>query len=409
MPVIILSLFLAASTAVGIWLTMRQSRYVRSRRAAVPDDFSDVVRLEDHVKAADYTVAKGNLAILAAVWGLMATLAWLYFGINALHRLVDGWVSRPVLAGACLILAMVLISGIVDIPVDVAKTFGVEAKFGFNRSSPRLFAVDWAKGTILSLLLGAPLASGLLWLIGEMSGRWWLWAWAGFLIFSSAMMAIYPVWIAPLFNKFKPLPDGEVKSRVEGLLAKAGYQSGGLFVMDGSKRSSHGNAYFTGFGRTKRIVFFDTLLQTLSVDETEAVLAHELGHFRNHDMVRSMVRLAVMSLVIFFWLGVAVKEPWFTDWMGLPHADAVAIIVAMICIEPVGLMFAPLMNWMSWQAEWKADAFAATLTGGTRHLSSALIKLSRDSAATLTPDPVFARFHYSHPPLPLRLARLREE
>ncbi|HXP95069.1 MAG TPA: M48 family metallopeptidase [Telmatospirillum sp.] len=409
MPVILLSLFLAATTAVGVWLSVRQSRYVRSRRAAVPDDFADVVSLEDHVKAADYTVAKGDLAVLAAVWGLAVTLAWLYFGITALHRLVEAWISTPVLAGTGLILAMVLISGVVDIPVDVAKTFGVEAKFGFNRSSPRLFVVDWAKGTILSLLVGAPMAAGLLWLIGGMSGRWWLWAWAGFLIFSGAMMVIYPVWIAPIFNKFKPLPDGEVKSRVEGLLAKAGYKSGGLFVMDGSKRSSHGNAYFTGFGQTKRIVFFDTLLETLSVDETEAVLAHELGHFRNHDMVRSMVRLAVISLIIFFWLGVAVKEPWFTDWIGLPHADAVAIIVAMICIEPIGLMFAPLMNWMSWQAEWKADAFAAALTGGSRHLSSALIKLSRDNAATLTPDPLFARFHYSHPPLPLRLARLRKE
>jgi STE24 endopeptidase len=221
------------------------------------------------------------------------------------------------------------------------------------------------------------------------------------------MMAIYPVWIAPLFNKFKPLSDGEVKSRIEGLLTKAGYKSGGLFVMDGSKRSNHGNAYFTGFGKTKRIVFFDTLLEKLSADETEAVLAHELGHFKHRDTIRAMFRLAVVSLVVFFWLGVAIKQPWFTAWLALPSSNAVAIVVAMICIEPMGLLFAPLTNWLSWQAEWRADAYAASLTGGVAHLSSALIKLSRDNASTLTPDPLFARFHYSHPPLPLRLSRLR--
>ncbi len=407
MPVALLTLFLAAATAVGIWLSWRQSRHVRSRRGAVPADFAGAVGLADHAKAADYTVAKQKLAILTALWSLAVTLAWLFFGITALHRLLGAFLVSPVLAGTGLILAMTVISGVVDIPVDLAKTFGVEAKFGFNRISPRLFAMDWAKGMALNLLVSAPLIFGLLWLIGAMSGLWWLWAWAGFLVFTGVLMAVYPIWIAPIFNKFKPLPEGEVKSRVEGLLARAGYRAGGLFVMDGSKRSSHGNAYFTGFGRTKRIVFFDTLLERLSPDETEAVLAHELGHFRHHDTIRSLVRLAGVSLVVFFWLGVAVKQPWFTDWIGLPHADAAAIIVAMICIGPVGLIFAPLTNWLSWQAEWRADSYAAALTGGTSHLASALIKLSRDSASTLTPDPLFARFHYSHPPLPLRLARLR--
>lgn len=407
MPLALLVLFVTLSTVIGIWLSLRQSRHVQSRRGAVPADFAGMVSLDDHVKAADYTLAKQKLAIAGALWGQVATLAWLAFGITALYGLVGKFLATPLESGTALILAMILISSVIDIPLDMVKTFGVEAKFGFNRISPRLFVVDLLKGVLLNLLLGAPLILGLLWLIESMSGFWWLWAWAGFLLFTGTLMAIYPIWIAPLFNKFNPMPDGEVKTRVEGLLARAGYRSGGLFVMDGSKRSSHANAYFTGFGRTKRIVFFDTLLEKLTPDETEAVLAHELGHFRHHDTIRSIVRLAAVSLVVFFWLGVAVKQPWFTTWMGLPGSDAVALIVAMICIGPVGLLFAPLTNWVSWKAEWRADAFAATLTGSVTHLTSALIKLSRDSASTLTPDPLFARFHYSHPPLPLRLARLR--
>ncbi|PKU22445.1 M48 family metallopeptidase [Telmatospirillum siberiense] len=406
MPLTLLVLLLALSTAIGIWLSFRQGRHVHGRRGAVPADFAGAVSLEDHAKAADYTLAKQKLAIFGALWGLAVTLAWLFFGITALHDLVGQFSATPLWAGTSLILAMIVISGVIDIPLDVVKTFGIETKFGFNRISPRLFAMDWAKGVLLNLLLGTPLIYGLLWLIGGMSGLWWLWAWAGFLIFTGTLMAVYPIWIAPLFNKFKPLPDGEVKTRVETLLAKAGYRSGGLFVMDGSKRSSHANAYFTGFGRTKRIVFFDTLLAKLTPDETEAVLAHELGHFHHRDTIRSIARLAAVSLIVFFWLGVAVKQPWFTAWMGLPASDAVAIIVAMICIGPVGLVFAPLTNWVSWKAEWRADAYAVALTGGGGHLSSALVKLSRDSASTLTPDPLFARFHYSHPPLPLRLARL---
>jgi STE24 endopeptidase len=404
-----LSLFLAAATALGVGLSWRQRRYVGARRDAVPADFADTVSLADHRKAADYTAARQNLTVIEALWGLAVTLAWLWFGITALHALVATVIADPVWAGTALILAMTLISGIIDLPVDIAKTFGVETRFGFNRETPGLFALDWLKGAALGLVVGLPLAFGLLWLIGNLSGRWWLWAWVGFLAFSGALMVAYPLWIAPLFNKFQPLPDGEVKSRVEALLARAGYRSGGLFVMDGSKRSRHANAYFTGFGRAKRIVFFDTLLSKLTVDETEAVLAHELGHFHHRDTLRMLARLAALSLVVFFWLGVAVKQPWFTDWIGLPHADAVAIVVAMICVEPVQLLFAPLTNWLSWRAEWRADAYAAALTGGTAPLSSALLKLSRDGASTLTPDPLFARFHYSHPPLPLRLARLRAE
>lgn len=407
MPLLLLVLFLLLSTAVGIWLSLRQGRHVAVHRDRVPADFTDAVSLDDHRKAADYTQAKQRLAIVGSVWGLAVTLAWLGCGIAGLDRFAASLTTRPLVSGVCVVLTMIVVSAVLDVPLDIAKTFGVESKFGFNRMTPKLFAIDWLKGLVLNLALGAPLIAGLLWLIDEMSGPWWIWAWAGFLLFTGTLMAVYPIWIAPLFNKFKPLPEGEVKDRVEALLARAGYRSGGLFVMDGSKRSAHANAYFTGFGRTKRIVFFDTLLEKLSPAETEAVLAHELGHFRHKDTLRSMARLAAVSLVVFFWLGVAVKEPWFTTWMGLPASDAVAIIVAMICIGPVGLMLAPLTNWMSWQAEWRADAFAARLTGETTQLSQALVKLSRDSASTLTPDPLFARFHYSHPPLPLRLERLR--
>lgn len=407
MPLTILSVFLTVSTLVGLWLSLRQIGRVEAGRASVPAEFIESVSFDDHIKAADYTVAKQKLAIVEAFWHLTATLAWLYFGIAVLEGLIGASVATPVLAGTCLILAMSLGSAVIDLPLGLAKTFGVEAKFGFNRSTPKLFALDWVKETALSLALAAPLGYGLLWLVSHLAGLWWLSAWAGFLLFSCTLMVVYPIWIAPLFNKFNPLPEGAARSRIEALLAKAGYKSGGLFVMDGSKRSSHANAYFTGFGQTKRIVFYDTLLEKLSVDEIEAVLAHELGHFKHRDVVWSMVRLAGMSLAVFFWLGVAVNQPWFTVWMGLPPSNAVAIIVAMIGMGPIGLLLAPIANWMSWRAEWRADAFAVSLTGTGEHLSAALVKISKNSASTLTPDPLYARFHYSHPPLPLRLSRLR--
>lgn len=406
MPLLLLSLFLTIATAAGIALSLRQCRHVRAHRATVPAGFAGRISAGEHAKAADYTCARQSLEIVSQVWGLLVTLGWLFAGISLLAGLVARPGLGPILSGALLIAVLSLCSALLDLPMAVLRTFRVEARFGFNRMTAGLFLRDQAKGIALNLILTFPLMLGLLWLTGTMSGLWWLWAWAGFLVVGAAMMAVYPVWIAPLFNKFEPLGEGAVSARVTALLGKAGYRANGLFVMDGSRRSSHANAYFTGFGRSKRIVFFDTLLEKLSVDEVEAVLAHELGHFHHRDILRAMARLALVSLAVFFWLGVAIKEPWFTVWLGLPQQDAVAVVVAMICMEPLGLVAAPLMNALSWRAEWRADAYAVTLTGGGVHLASALVKLSRDSASTLTPDPLYARFHYSHPPLPLRLARL---
>jgi STE24 endopeptidase len=407
MLIAILSFALVASAVLETWLSLRQIRHVSSHKDAVPDAFVGEVDLQDHRRAADYTVVKTRLKIVDSVWRLATTLMWLYFGIGVLQSVVAGAFVSPVLSGSILLVAIAAISSVLDLPLSAVGTFGVEARFGFNRTTPKLFVVDWLKNEAMSLVLAFILSCGLLWVMGNVSGLWWVWGWLGFLVFVSAMMIAYPLWIAPLFNRFSPLPDGELKARVEALLAKAGFASKGFFVMDGSKRSNHGNAYFTGFGKAKRIVFFDTLLETLTIAQTEAVLAHELGHFKHRDILVSLAKMAILSLAAFGWLGIMAKEPWLTASMGLPQTDAVGLVVAMLCLSPVGLLLAPLANWMSTRAESRADAYAATLLGNADDLSSALIRLSRDNASTLTPDPVYVLFHYSHPPVPIRVERLR--
>ncbi|HIJ63274.1 MAG TPA: M48 family metallopeptidase, partial [Rhodospirillaceae bacterium] len=361
----------------------------------------------DHAKAADYTVATMRAKIAGSLIDLPIMLGWLYFGIGAIQRGVDALVPGPVLSGSVLLVAIMAISAVCELPMSAYRTFVIEARFGFNKMSAKLFLLDWLKSKALSLAIAFVLVSALLWVMAHVAGAWWLEAWGGCMIFVASMMVAYPLLIAPLFNKFTPLADGEVKARVEALLAKAGFVASGLFVMDGSKRSTHGNAYFTGFGKAKRIVFYDTLLERLSVSEIEAVLAHELGHFKHRDILLSFARMAVFSLAVFWWLGVAAKAPWLSAGLGLPQSDAVGLVVAMICLSPVGVLLAPLGNWLSNRAESRADRFAAAMTGGGEALSSALLKLSRDNASTLTPDPVYVLFRYSHPPVPIRIERLR--
>ena len=365
------------------------------------------VTLEDHAKAADYTVATMRTKIAASLVDLPIMLGWLTFGIGAMQRTVDEWVPLPILSGSVLMVAIMAISAVLELPVSAYRTFVVEAKFGFNKMTPRLFVLDWLKSEALSLGMALVLATALLWVMANVAGPWWLEAWGGFMLFVAAMMVAYPLLIAPLFNNFTLLTDSDVKVRVEALLAKAGFVASGLFVMDGSKRSTHGNAYFTGFGKAKRIVFYDTLLERLTVPEIEAVLAHELGHLKHRDILVSFARLALLSLAVFWWLGVAAKAPWLSAALGLPQSDAVGLIVAMICLSPLGVLVAPLGNWLSTRAESRADQFAATMTGGGNALSSALLKLSRDNASTLTPDPMYVLFRYAHPPVPTRIERLR--
>lgn len=403
----VLSVFLFVVTAVDVWLCWRQIRCVLSHRGAVPAGYGDGVTQKDHEKAADYTAASMRAKIVGGLVDLPITLGWLYFGIGAVQRTVDGLVSAPILAGTVLIVAIMAISAILELPMSAYRTFVVEARFGFNKMTPGLFLLDWLKSEALSLVVAFVLSYALLWVMATVAGLWWLEAWGGFVAFVAAMMVAYPLLIAPLFNKFTPLAEGELKTRVEALLAKAGFVASGLYVMDGSRRSSHGNAYFTGFGKAKRIVFYDTLLESLTVPEIEAVLAHELGHFKHRDVLVSFARLAVLSLAVFWWLGVAAKAPWLSAALDLPRSDAVGLVVAMICLSPLGVLLAPVGNWFSNRAESRADRFAAAMTGGGNALSSALVKLSRDNASTLTPDPVYVLFRYSHPPVPIRIERLR--
>ena len=402
-----LSTVLFAVTAVEIWLCRRQICCVSLHRDAVPPGYGDAVTPEDHAKAADYTVATMRTKIAGRLIDLPIVLGWLCFGIAAIQRVVDDLAPGPILSGSLLLVTIMAISAVLDLPLSAYRTFVVEARFGFNKMTPRLFVLDWLKSEALSLGFALVLSYPLLWVMANVAGPWWLEAWGGFLLFVAAMMVAYPLLIAPLFNKFTPLTDGDVKACVEALLAKAGFVASGLFVMDGSKRSTHGNAYFTGFGKAKRIVFYDTLLERLTVHEIQAVLAHELGHFKHRDVLVSFARLAVLSLAVFWWLGVAAKAPWLSAALNLPRNDAVGLVVAMICLSPLGVLLAPLVNWFSNRAEIRADRFAAAMTGGGNALSSALLKLSRDNASTLTPDPLYVLFHYSHPPVPIRIERLR--
>lgn len=404
----VLSVILTAATAFDVWLCRRQIGHVRSRGNAVPADFEARVTREEHAKAADYTVARMRVEMAAGLADLVITLGFLFYGLGAIKKMVDALGVSPILSGSLLLVVMLALMAVLQLPKSAYLTFVVEAKFGFNKMTAKLFMLDWLKSETLSLALTFALSSALLWVMAEVAGFWWLEAWGGFLAFAAVMMVVFPLWIAPLFNKFTPLPDGEVRRCVEGLLAKAGFVADGLFIMDGSKRSTHGNAYFTGFGKAKRIVFFDTLLERLTVPEIEAVLAHELGHFKNRDILVAFARMAVLSLAIFWWLGVAAKAPWLSDGLGLPQSDAIGLVVAMICLSPFGLVLAPLGNWFSNRAESRADLFAAAITGGCDHLVSALLKLSRDNASTLTPDPLYVLFRYSHPPVPLRIERLRQ-
>jgi len=403
----ILSAVLFTVTATDVWLCRRQIRHVSLHRNIVPDEFVELITPGEHARAADYTIATMRAKILGSVLDLPVWLGWLLFGIGAVQRAVDGFVPDPILSGCILLVAIMAVSAVLDLPMSLYRTFVVEAKFGFNKTAARLFVIDWVKSEVISLGLAFALSYALLWLMASQAGPWWLWAWGGFMFFVAAMIVAYPLWIAPLFNRFTPLSDGDLKARVEAMLAKAGFVSNGLFVMDGSKRSAHGNAYFTGFGKAKRIVFFDTLIEKLTVPEIEAVLAHELGHFKHRDMLLSFARMAALSFAVFWWLGVAAKAPWLSAGLGLPRSDAIGLVVAMLCISPMEIFLSPLGNWLSNRAESRADAYAATITGGSETLSSALIKLSRDNASTLTPDPLFVLFRYSHPPVPVRLKRLQ--
>ena len=404
-------IFLAAltlMTGIELWLSLRQSRYVHAHRNDVPEAFKDQVELAAHQKAAKYTVAKGQFSRIESIFAVVILLAWTLGGGLAL--LADAWNTlawSEMTTGIVFILSFFVIGSLIDLPLSWYKTFVLEDRFGFNNNTTALFLSDTAKQTVLMLLIGAPLIWGALTLMETTGEYWWLYLWAAWMVFALVMMWAYPAFIAPLFNKFTPLEDEQLKARVEGLLARCGFKSQGIYVMDGSRRSGHGNAYFTGLGNNKRIVFFDTLLNTLDEDQIEAVLAHELGHFRRKHVVKNMVVMSLLSLVGLGALGWASAETWFYTGLGLStQGSAVALVLFMLVIPVFSFFLHPMMTALSRKYEYEADAYAASVSS-SEHLIQALVALYQENASTLTPDPLVSAIYDSHPPATLRVANLQ--
>ena len=402
-------LFAVATTfCLRQYLAWRHIRHVAAHRAAVPAAFSDGIDLAAHQKAADYTVARTRLGMLDTCIDCAALLAFtLAGGIEALHQFWFAHLGSGIAQGIALILSLSFVSGLISLPLSLYTTFVLEAKFGFNRTSFATFIADMIKQLLLGLVLGVPLIYAVLWLMSKMGANWWLYVWLTWIGFNLFVLAVYPTWIAPLFNKFSPMQDDAMKARIEALLVKCGFQSSGLFVMDGSKRSAHGNAYFTGFGKTKRIVFFDTLLTQLLPGEVEAVLAHELGHFKHRHVLKRIVWSFAASLLFLFVLGQAMQQPWFYQGLGVSSQSTALALILFFLTAPVFLFpLTPLTSLYSRKHEFEADRYAASQSSAN-DLVNALVKLYRDNASTLTPDPLHSAFYDSHPPASIRIAQLR--
>lgn len=394
-------------TMLRVWLGVRHATFVGAHRDKVPAEFSTRVSLVEHQRAADYTRAKTTLGLVDV--GIDAGLL-LALTLGGLLHLIDQHLTaltgKSHLHGLALFAAAGVISFVVGLPTSLYRTFRVESRFGFNKITPVLWLVDLAKGTALAIVIGAPLLLGVLWLMDAMGEHWWFFVWIAWLGFNLLVLFLYPTVIAPLFNKFSPLDDASLKTRIEALLSRCGFSLSGVFVMDGSKRSSHGNAYFTGFGRNKRVVFFDTLLQTLVPGEIEAVLAHELGHFKHRHVVKRMASMAVLTLGFLWLLAQLMTQRWFFNGLGVSEPGTAMALLLFSLTLPVFLFpLTPLTSGLSRKHEYEADAYAASQTDANG-LISALVKLYRDNAATLTPDPLHSLFHDSHPSAAARIAHL---
>ena len=399
---------LVLGTLLQLWLTWRQEKHVTQHQERVPEAFADQIDLPTHRKAARYTQAKLVLERWEIILGAVLLLGWTFGGgLQYLDQLWASWFTAPLWQGTGVILSVLLISTLLGLPTAIWQTFGVESRFGFNKSSPIQFAKDQALELVLSLVISTPLILLVLSLMQSAGSGWWLWAWGGWMGFTLLITWAFPIWIAPLFNKFKPLPTGELRTRLETLLTRCGFSSDGIFVMDGSKRSAHGNAYFTGFGKNKRIVFFDTLLDGLKNDQVEAVLAHELGHFKCQHIQKRLAAMALFSLAGLAVLGWLTEQTWFFNGLGVTHGSpALALLLFLLMMPVFTVFFSPLMALSSRKHEFEADAFAAQQTSA-QSLINGLVAMYRDNASTLTPDPWYSTFHDSHPPAPLRIARLQ--
>lgn len=389
------------------WLDQRQIKHVRANRQQVPGDFADRISLEEHQKAADYTVARTRFGSVNQVVGVLILLAWtLGGGIDALDQMWRSFAFNNIVTGVGVMLSVMLISGLIELPLSAYRTFYIEQRFGFNNSSVSLFITDTLKQTLLTLVIGVPILWVILWLMQHMGDMWWLYVWAVWMGFSLLMLWAYPAFIAPIFNKFAPLENSDLRTRIENLLKRCGFTSNGIFIMDGSKRSSHGNAYFTGLGKNKRIVFFDTLLNSLEPEETEAVLAHELGHFKHKHIQKRIFSMAIMTLIGLGILGYLMELESFYTGLGVSQASQyTALILFMMVVPLFSIYLQPLFSWLSRKHEFEADTFAAEQSNASR-LIQALVKLYKENASTLTPDPLYSAFHDSHPPAPVRIAHL---
>jgi STE24 endopeptidase len=400
---------LAAATATQLWLARRQIRYVWAHRHAVPEMFADAISLTSHQKAADYTVAKARVEIVEVALGAVALLALTLGGLIDWFGAQWSRVFEPqgIAHGVSLCASVAVLLAALGLPFSIYRTFVLESRFGFNRMTPRLFVVDLIKQAILAAAFGIPLLLLVLWLMKTMGDFWWLYVWIAWMAFNIVMLLIFPTFIAPLFNRFTPLQDQGLAGRIETLLQRCGFRSSGLYVMDGSKRSSHGNAYFTGFGASKRIVFFDTLLARLAPPEVEAVLAHELGHYKLHHILKRVALLFTVSLSLLWALGQLIGERWFYEGLGVSIPSTAAALLLFVLVVPVFVFFLqPLSSLYSRRHEFEADAYAAAHASATQ-LGSALVKLYKDNASTLTPDPLHSAFYDSHPPAATRITRLR--
>jgi STE24 endopeptidase len=408
---ILFLVFLLAGITVRVWLATRQISHVVTHRDKVPEAFVEKIGLPSHQRAADYTAQRTRLRMTAGLFDVVILL-WLTLGggLAWFDTQLIALISNDLVRQVALIATVVVVLTALQLPFTIYRQFKLEAKFGFNRMTPALFITDTAKGLVLAVVLGLPLLLLILWLMQTAGTFWWLWAWASWAVFNLLAMLVFPTWIAPLFNKFTPLDNPALKDRIQALAKRCDFAIQGLFVMDGSKRSAHGNAYFTGFGQSRRIVFFDTLLAKLSPDEIEAVLAHELGHFKHKHIIKRLILSFTASLIMFAVLGFVATQPWFYQGLGVtPHLsasnDAMALLLFFLIVPVFTFALTPLMSWFSRKDEFEADRFAAKQSEAT-HLVSALVKLFDDNAATLTPDPLHSAFYDSHPPASIRIRQL---
>jgi STE24 endopeptidase len=400
-------LALVASLGVRLWLAARHIAHVKKHRETVPESFAGRVPLEDHHKAADYTLTNTRFGRITLLYESLLLLGWtLGGGLEWLDSIWRAAELQPVITGIAVIFSALLVMTLLELPFSLYHTFVVEQRFGFNRSTPGVFFADLLKNALLLVVIGGPLIALALWIMEASGGLWWLYIWIVWMVFSLVMFWAYPAVIAPLFNKFSPLDNEALKQRIQALMDKCGFRSKGIFVMDGSKRSGHGNAYFTGFGSNKRIVFFDTLLESLNPPEIEAVLAHELGHFKLRHIQKRLLSTFALSLAALALLGWLAGEPWFYQGLGISQPSPwMALLLFMLAMPVFTFFLQPLLSLLSRKHEFEADAYAVQQANGA-DLIKALVKMYRENASTLTPDPLYSAFHDSHPPAPVRITHI---